>query len=247
MTVWRRPPESLSLSDGEVTLLRLDLELPEGAREALHGCLSAEERKRASRFRFDRHRYRYVTSIGQLRILLGSYLGLAGRDVSFRTATRGKPYVAGDPAPLQFNLSHSGDLALVAVARDRELGVDLEQHRASVATGPVAERYFSRQEVASLRALPPEERIEAFFRVWTRKEAFMKATGAGLSYGLSQFTVSVDDPPAILESRREPQDAGTWMLVHLDPAPGYSGALALPAGSVRLRYWHMPAVWAHHG
>jgi 4'-phosphopantetheinyl transferase len=138
-----------------------------------------------------------------------------------------------------FNLAHSGDLALVAVAEYGELGIDVEGVRPKVSEEGIAERFFSAREVNAIRSLPPASQADAFFRCWTRKEAFIKAVGKGLSFGLGQFTVSVaaNAPAALLETAFDPSEARSWTLHHIDPAPGYIGALAVPWVPKTVHYW----------
>jgi 4'-phosphopantetheinyl transferase len=164
----------------------------------------------------------------------------------FAYGPKGKPDLAPGSAVggIRFNVAHAGGLALVAVTRGREVGVDLEQVR-DVDVEGIAERFFSAREVAALRRLPPAIRAEAFFRCWTRKEAYVKATGDGLSAGLEQFDVSLlpGDPAAMLAHRGDPSEVGRWSLRDLAPAPGYVGALAVEGRGYRARWrdWSAPS------
>jgi 4'-phosphopantetheinyl transferase len=141
--------------------------------------------------------------------------------------------------PIHFNLSHSHRLALLAVARDREVGVDIEYLRVDVATEPLAEHFFSPQEVAALRALPDGLQAEAFFAAWTRKEAYIKARGRGLTSPLDQFAVSLSpgEPAKLLWVQGDDQEASRWSLRRLDPGPGYAGALAAESDDWALAFW----------
>jgi 4'-phosphopantetheinyl transferase len=141
----------------------------------------------------------------------------------------GKPSLANAAADIRFSVSHSGGLALLAVARGREVGVDLEAIREDVETDKLAERFFSEQEWQSLRLLPPEQRVPAFFRCWTCKEAFVKAQGVGLSRSLGSFDVDVNPEGGgrLVATRPDPGEAGRWSLHEIEAEPGYVAAVAV--------------------
>jgi 4'-phosphopantetheinyl transferase len=185
--------------------------------------LSVEERARAERFRFPEHRHRYLVCRGTLREILSRYLDLAPAALHFDHNAYGKPSVAG--AGLHFNVSHSGDWAMLAVSAEREVGIDIERIDPSFVQEQIPERFFSPREVAQLRSLPPSEQPGAFFRCWTRKEAYIKARGLGLALALDSFDVSLlpDDPPAL--SR-----AGDWSIRNLDAPEGYAAAIVAEGG-----------------
>jgi 4'-phosphopantetheinyl transferase len=143
---------------------------------------------------------------------------------------------------LRFNASHSNALALYAVAREREVGIDLEFVREDFAGFEIAERFFSPREVSALRALPEGERVEAFFDCWVRKEAYIKARGEGLSHPLHTFTVSLTpgEPAALLHTEGDSREAARWSLVGLYPCEGYRAALASEGGPPSLSCWRWP-------
>ncbi len=204
--------------------------------------LSPDERERAARYRFERDRDRYIVARGALRAILGRYLGLAPADPRFVYGPQGKPALAPEHgAGISFNLSHAGDVALYAVTRGRRVGIDVERVDPDIVGTTVAEHTFSPREVAALRALPRRQQPEAFFRCWTRKEAYVKALGAGLALDLRSFDVSLapGDPPALLATRPDPYEAARWSLHDLDAGPGYTAALAVEGHDVRisLRPW----------
>ncbi len=200
--------------------------------------LSPDELARAGRFRFDRHRRRFIAARAALRAVLAGYLGQGPREIRFHYGEHGKPHL-GDPRPLEFNLAHSGELALIAVAGTHAVGVDVELERDRVSDEGIAERFFSASEVAALGSLPAEQRQAAFFRCWTRKEAFLKATGKGLIFGLDQFSVSLlpDEPAALLAVPDGTEDPARWSFFHLAPGAGYQAALAARGVVVRIRLW----------
>jgi len=163
--------------------------------------LSDDENARASKFRFDKNRHEFIVSRGMLRTLLASYLGGSAAGLRFTYSAYGKPRLeeAKNPGILTFNLSHSDGVIVCAFARNREVGVDVEKMRQDFSTEEIAERFFSAGERIALRALPAEHRRQGFFNCWTRKEAYIKARGEGLSLPLHQFDVSLS--PA--EHRRQ--------------------------------------------
>ncbi len=176
---------------------------------------------------------------------MGRYAGREPSAIAFRYGGWGKPGLdeARDGDGLQFNLSHSGDLALLAVARGRRLGIDVEAVRPMADAGPIAARFFSPRECERFRRLPESEQLAAFFRCWTRKEAYMKATGAGMSMPLDQFdvTLSPGEPPALLRVEGLPDEPSRWSYRDLDPGPGYLAALAVEGTGWRLRGFDLAA------
>jgi 4'-phosphopantetheinyl transferase len=203
--------------------------------EGLYSALSEDERQRAGRFHFDIHRQRYVLARGLLRAILGHYLDVEASAVQLAYGPHGKPAVMG--APLRFNLSHSEDLAVYALARELELGVDVERIRPMPDADGIARRYFSPAERAQLYRVSPDRFAQAFFHCWTRKEAYVKALGGGLSVPLDGFQVSLlpQDPSRLLRIEGDAQRAAEWSLLNLDAAEGYAGALATHATAVRLQ------------
>ena len=157
---------------------------------AIAEVVTADERERAARFRFEADRQRFLHGRLLLRTFLGHQVGVPPRDVAFINSAFGKPEVP--PGILRFNLAHSGEWILFALARHREVGVDVEHHRAMSDAMELARRFFAPPEVAAMEALDPAMRDDAFFRIWTRKEAIVKAHGQGLSAGLDRFAVSPD-------------------------------------------------------
>jgi 4'-phosphopantetheinyl transferase len=189
------------------------------------GALPAKERERAQRFVSAHHRQRFIAAHIGMRHILARYLQVEPGAIDFEAGKHGKPRLAGD-SPLQFNLSHSRDVALLAISDDIEVGVDVEFIH-PVGEG-IAERFFAPSEVSAIAALPRGERLAGFYTCWTRKEAFLKGTGLGLSGGaaLDSFAVSLHTTASL--AGQSPITAG-WKLDHLEPAHGYVGALAFKA------------------
>lgn len=214
----------------------------------LQRALSADELHRAARFRFQRDRQRFVISRGLLRAILGRYLDTAPGELRFRYSEHGKPSLvpAFDGGGLRFNLSHSDGLALYAVARGREVGVDLERVRPVLEAEQIAERFFSARENAALRALPAHLKSRAFFACWTRKEAFVKAVGGGISLPLDRENANaffdvfpVPGEPTMLSGTGErSRESSGWAVRPLLPAPGYVAALAAEGRDWRPVCWH---------
>jgi 4'-phosphopantetheinyl transferase len=200
--------------------------------------LAPDELARAARYRFERDRARFVVARATLRALLAAYTARPAASLGFETPGHGKPLLADpDPGQLRFNLSHSGAVALYAVASDREVGVDVER------VDPRAARDVSRilapAEATALEALPADQRLDAFFACWTRKEAYLKARGLGLALGLDRFAVSLapDEPVRLAWSADDPAEVTRWRLEALAPGPGYAGALAAEGWDWHLRLW----------
>lgn len=247
MSTWPTAPSNPSLNRNEVHVWRAKLDIStEGARQ-LWATLAPDERERADRFRFDIDRLRFISARGQLRALLGRYLGVEPQWLTFAYSSHGKPFLAESShwADLSFNLSHAQGVALYAITRGRRVGVDVEELRPDLASREIAERFFAPGEVTILQSLPAALQVEAFFRCWTRKEAFIKAIGEGLSFPLDQFEVTLapDASAAILHIHHDAMQARNWQLHHLTPGAGFVGALAMETNTaMELRCWQGPGI-----
>ena len=190
-----------------------------------------DELQRADRFRVGDLRNHYVAARGMMRDVLGRYLGTSPQSLAFTYAAHGKPSLAAPwhETGLQFNLAHSHGAAILAVARGESVGVDIEQIRPMPNAGALMERFFAKEEINEWKSLPDEQRLEAFFRGWTRKEAYLKAIGSGLSFPLDRFCISLDPsrPPQVLSIDGDPDEAARWWLASFDPAAGFVAALAM--------------------
>lgn len=215
--------------EGEVHVWRVGLDQPEEAIGGLRRVLSGDEVERAERFVFDRHRRRFTVARGAMREVLGGYLGVGTAEVRFAYGERGKPRLA--EGGVEFNLSHSEEMALLAVTSAVPVGVDVEALRRMEDALKISERFFSAAERGVLAACPEGERDAAFFRCWTRKEAYVKAVGDGIVLGLDRFDVSLDEGAGarFLALDGDASRAAQWSLIHVDPGDGYVGALAMPA------------------
>ena len=231
---WREPPEALSLPTGEVHVWRLALDQPASVLTEFRHTLDANELERAGRFHFEKHRRHFIAGRGGLRYVLSRYLDVKPKQLRFTYGTFGKPALEGKE--LRFNMSHSHGLALFAVSADRELGVDVEHIRADFASEDIARRFFSHLEVAAFNALPKEDQVAGFFRCWSRKEAYIKAIGRGLSEPLDAFDVTLARGEAAL-LRASGQDVSRWTMFDLDAGDDYAAALLVEAPVSNIRLW----------
>lgn len=198
--------------------------------------LSGDELARSSRFVFDRHRNRYLARRLALRELLGRYLDRAPSDVRFAYGSHGKPELPGEA--LRFSVAHSGDLAVVGLTEQDRLGVDVERIRELQDVDSLAPRVFSKAELQVFHALADPSRSQAFFNCWTRKEAFVKAVGDGLSHPLDEFTVTLrpGEGARLLEVEGSPRRAAAWSLFALSPMDGWVGAVAVERSAAALEH-----------
>jgi 4'-phosphopantetheinyl transferase len=243
-------PQRLRQVDGilakdEVHVWQVDLKAWEKEADSLLELLDPEERERVARFKFPAPRNQFLISRALLRRALGRYLRIEARDVHFRTGANAKPELA-EGRDLHFNLSHTEGVTVFAIARNRQVGVDVERVRADTNAMELAERFFSRPEVEWLRAQPAAQHIPSFFSCWTAKEAYIKAQGEGLSLPLSSFGV-LPRPPGSglhLEVYGDPEESQRWSMWGLELEPGLRAALAVEGHdcSVRLGQWVLPEV-----
>jgi 4'-phosphopantetheinyl transferase len=250
---WCDGPPRLKLGNDEVHVWRAMLSVGQSVLQSLHSTLSPDERTKVERFYFPKDRDRSIAARAVLRLILSRYLEVEPAQLRFCYNRFGKPALIGHSGAdtLHFNMSHSGELALYAIARGREIGVDVEHVREDFASEQIAERFFSPSEVAMLHALPFNMRTRGFFNCWTRKEAYIKARGEGLSLPLDRFDVSLTpgEPAALLrvsESKPEVDDeiagdgkleASRWSLRELSPGPCYAAAIAVQGYGWQLKCW----------
>lgn len=204
---------------------------------ACRSLLPGDEIERADRFYFEKDRRPFTVAHGALRQILGRYTGADPRKITFSHGSKGKPELKSPVDTIRFNLSHSGNLALLAVTRDAALGVDVEFVKPDFGGQEIAERFFSRHEVNTLLALPVEERAHAFFSCWTRKEAYIKAVGEGLSLPLDSFDVAFGPGvfPALLRVDASAAELSRWRLYDIPVPPEYRAALMVEGKEHRLQ------------
>lgn len=225
------------LSQGEVHVWTINLDQDDHQVVNYSRILSPDENNRSARFHFERHRRRYTISHGALRRILGVYLDADPASLDFDHSDHGKPALAGaqKTTGLYFNLTHSHEIALLAVVSGVEIGIDVEYIQKMGDIDGIAGRFFSTAEQAAYFDLPEDLKPQGFFNCWTRKEAFIKAIGEGLSYPLHQFDVSLTpgEPARLLRVESDPAEALHWTLDAFHPTPGYTAAVAVRARQIQ--------------
>jgi len=237
------------LAAGEVHVWTLPLEIGQSSLASLTEFLSPDERKRADRFRFEIHRNRFIVGRGLLRVILGEYCDIPPERLRFNYGLHGKPELI-TPAEgarrgggaLRFNLAHTEGIGVLAVTQTGPVGVDVEQVRRLQEFSELVSRFFSAREAAEFSKLPWEQQPAAFFNLWTRKEALLKATGEGIAHSLDRVEVSFlpGEPARVLSLPAEPWAGGDWSLVELAILPGYTGALVLPVRNIAVLQFQIP-------
>jgi 4'-phosphopantetheinyl transferase len=238
---WHPPTTDISLKGRTVHVWRARLDPPAALLDEFVRSLSSDELAKADRFCFARDRNRFVAGRGILRAILARYTGRKPADVVFHYSRYGKPRLREEPAnAIRFNLAHSGEIALFAFGRSRKIGVDLEELRPLADLETIARCFFSATENKALHSLPTELRVEAFLTCWTRKEAYIKGLGVGLSFPLKSFDVSLrpGEPVHFLGMRGRSAKAAGWVLCELHPGPTHVGAMAVEGSEYRLRGWN---------
>jgi 4'-phosphopantetheinyl transferase len=241
---WLRSPQALVLARDEVHVWRAMLDVPASQCHAFARMLTPDEQQRAAQFRFPHLRQRFISGRGILRALLGRYLDVPPQMIRFGYSAYGKPFLepAGNQAQLHFNVTHAAGMALYAVALGRAVGIDIEEQRQLVDAAMIAERFFSPLENRTLDDLSGAERPLAFLRCWTRKEAYIKARGMGLSLPLDQFSVTVapGERACLLRAEHDQAALDRWALCELEPHPNYIAALAVEGHDWQLACWQWP-------
>jgi 4'-phosphopantetheinyl transferase len=239
----------------DVHLWSFDLNLPAAEIKKYKNTLSEDEVARADRFYFEKDQNQSIITRGCMRAILALYLKTKPAQIEFSYNTYGKPVLAADSLHpglhaglregLSFNLSHSHEIGMLAVAQAYPVGIDIEFIREDLDYLEIARRFFSPHEVSDLEGLPKNAQKEAFFHCWARKEAYIKAVGGGLSVPLDSFDVSLKpgEPAALLATRPNPEGASEWKLYRLDIPANYAGALAIQGKADQLRYLH----WTEDG
>jgi len=236
-------PSPFRLASDEVHSWCASLDVSPETCARLYATLTPDERSRSAHFQFERDRQRFIAAHGVLRDLLGRYLQTQPGRIRFVYNAFGKPEVSPEFGNrLRFNLSHSGGLALIAIATASNVGVDVEYMQARSDYADVARHFFSTAEVDYLTALPSHLYAEAFFCCWTKKEAFLKACGEGLAIPLNSFSVPLTanrahTPVDLYPVSKDMVPANRWSLYTLRPAPGYAGALVIEGSGWRLSQW----------
>jgi 4'-phosphopantetheinyl transferase len=234
---WSRPENDISLSKIEVHVWRMWLEEKSSLFTNHKDMLSPDELKVANKFFFDRDRNRYIIGRGTLRSILARYLSKHPQDISIVQGQHGKPALEDNLQQIEFNLSHSHDLALYAFTIGHRIGIDVEHILPINDFENTARSFLSSNELEALYQLPSELRLQAFYSAWTCKEAFSKALGVGIGFDLGKFEIKVspDEEPTIMEIPDTIANGSDWHLLKLQPAPNYAAALAIDYGEIALR------------
>jgi 4'-phosphopantetheinyl transferase len=243
---WPAAPDVLPLTANDAHVWAAPLEVPPEVQTRLAATLSADERERAARFKFENLRHRFITGRGRLREILGRYLNTDPATLEFAYCNHGKPSLAskGPGTEIQFNLAHSSELALFAFTRAGEIGVDVERIRPVKDMEELVARFFSPRETGLFREVAADDRPAAFFNLWTRKEAMLKATGEGIAGSLDSIEVTLlpGEPARVVRIAGDAQSATQWSLRELSPAEGFVGAVAVRAREVRVQCWQWRSI-----
>ena len=240
---WQRPPERVQLSPDCIDIWRVALDRATARLEEYRAVLSGDELERCDKFKSQQRRREFIIGRGSLRTLIGQYLALDPSSFEFAYSDHQKPYISTTAmgAPVTFNLTHSHDLVLIALTLERRVGIDIEYLRPDVEFRKLSRRFFSKQESQSLEAYDDACLPAAFFACWTRKEALLKAIGAGIAFGLRDFSVSVDplDQEVDLRTHWDQAEAARWSILNLDLERDYAAAVAVNGSNCKLRYWDL--------
>ena len=242
---WPYPPPDITLSARDLHVWRAEFDSFAEQKARFWSLLAPDEQTRARRFHFERDKNTFVITRGILRTLLGRYVNLLPRQIQFAYSAHGKPTLPPPPtiSVCQFNVSHTQGVALFAFCRQTPVGVDVERIRPLPDAPQIAARFFSPSENKSFLTVPAAQRDEAFFNCWTRKEAFIKAVGDGLSYPLDAFDVAFKpgEPARFLHIQGSAEEAACWSLFAFAPAADYVGATAVSGHNWRLSTWTFPS------
>lgn len=237
--MWLNPPDILTLSDEEAHIWRADLELDECFQSSLLQLLSPDEKNRAHKFRFAKDRRNFIAARGILRTLIGKYLKLKPAEISFQYNEFGKPGIVNNNY-LHFNISHSQNVALFAFTKKFNIGVDVEFVNPNIEVKDIATNFFSENEILKLLVLPEKQQTLGFFNCWTRKEAFIKAVGEGLSFPLDKFEVSLepDKPAKLLATDWDPKAVLNWSMYSMSPREDFVGSLVIEGLVEKVKFWN---------
>lgn len=237
---------SMNLDKGKAHVWYFSTDQFSDTLDVYRGVLSPNEIDKAQTFKFEKDRNISILSRGLLRMISAQYLGIHPKKIDFKYGAFGKPsYV--QRTFLKFNVSHSGTYIVLAFTRESEIGVDVELIKKNFDVLDIAQNFFSNDEIKSLETFKKPERVEAFFRCWTRKEAFIKAKGSGLSFPLDAFTVSLDkDNPELLKTEWDNEERNEWRLFSFIPADGYVGSLLVNKGIHSVHYFDFDFFKSNH-
>ncbi len=227
----KRGIEKTFRAENQVHIWQISLDQKDKSVNKLLGLLDVKEKSKAVKFKFEKDLRTYIVSHGAMREILSLYLETRLRNIEFETNSYGKPFLRGGKKDICFNLSHSHELALLAITKSRRIGVDIEFIRPEFAAEAIAEHIFSPLEIEVLRNLPKALQTRAFFDCWTRKEAFIKAVGKGLSYPLKDFSVAFSpfEKPGLVAHENTAVTIENWQIIELEIGGNYAAAMAIEA------------------
>ncbi|MCL2933876.1 MAG: 4'-phosphopantetheinyl transferase superfamily protein [Trichodesmium sp. MAG_R03] len=229
--------KKLELSENNVHIWSTNLKLSSGKIEKLSTILSPDEKNRANRFYFERDKNRFIIARGTLRTILSRYLNIEPKKLQFTYSDRGKPYLKN--TSILFNLSHSQDLALYGITKVNLIGIDLEYIRPMNDAENLAKRFFALQEYNLIRQLPPQKQQETFLKIWTCKEAYLKAKGDGLGGSLEKVEICLtpEKPVEFFSINGDIEEASHWYLYQFIPQPNYIAAVVVAEKNQKLSFW----------
>jgi len=236
---WMKTPDTLSLSEDHIDVWLCDLKQLSGEINNFYSILSEDERERADKFKVEDKRQQYIITRGVLRQRLGLVTNIKPEDFMFKILEHGKPVLANNYqcADITFNVSHSYDLALIAISQKHHLGIDIEKINHESKHDQLVTRFFSKAEQTEFQTIAEANKARAFCACWTRKEAFIKAIGDGVSYGLDSFEVTVDPDKQTPEINLHNPSGDTWSAINLPINNEYMACLVSDGGDVNVRYW----------
>lgn len=240
MTSWQSFPNDIILSRDKVIVWQIPLNILTQEQISYWRILSADEKERANKFMFVKDKIRYIAGRGVLRILLGRYLDIPAKEVQILYEAKGKPFVDSE---LEFNLSNTQDMAVAAFNWSNIIGVDIEYAQKEIEFSKIAKRFFSPEESKLVINAKPEAQAQYFYNCWTRKEAFIKALGDGLSFPLDQFVVNCqpDVKARLLATKWNEEEVKLWMLEAFEIGEEFIGALAAKSPEMKVSYF----LWKH--
>lgn len=237
---WNTPPQQIIIPPRDIHVWRINVNDYSNYLANFYKLLSYDEHKRTSQYHFEKDRKNFIIARGILRSIISRYLLITPEEIKFSYNAYGKPYLnPKNNGPLYFNISHSADLILYIFSKNNEVGIDVENIHPIDNFENIAEQFFSPRENIKLKSVPASLRLNSFFKCWTRKEAFIKAIGNGLSYPLHEFDVSLlpNEPATLLKVQRDPYLSSQWSLKALTPYPGYEAAFIFKVPCENIKYW----------
>ena len=237
--IWKKTPDTLSLSKDYIDVWLCDLKQLSGEINNFYSILAEDEHERADKLKVEDKKQQYIITRGALRQRLGLLTNIDPKDFVFEYFEHGKPVLNNDArfTDITFNVSHSNDLALIAIAQEQNIGIDIEKINHELNHQALMTRFFSEAEQTEFQTMPDANRAKAFCACWTRKEAFIKAVGDGVSYGLDNFDIAVDPENQIPEINLHKSSDETWSAINLPINDEYMACLVNDRNNISVRCW----------